>query len=90
MLEADEDHWIGIGGGDADGHYFVTITDDSTSTYYLAMTPDAPDTKIWLEGGGQPADYPARQCVDLATALRAAQTYCTDGSRDPDVVWEET
>ena len=52
MLAADEDHWLGIGGGDADGHYFVTITDDSISTYYLAITPDAPDAEIRLVVGG--------------------------------------
>jgi hypothetical protein len=88
MLAIDEDNWLGIGGGDAEGHYFVTITEAET-TYFVAITPHAPDSSVWLVVGGQGVDYPAKQCVDKATALLAARTYWTDGSRDPEVVWEE-
>jgi hypothetical protein len=56
----------------------------------LAITPDAPDAEIRLVVGRQAAEYPARQCVDLTTALRGAQIYYADGSLDPSVVWEET
>jgi hypothetical protein len=92
MLQADEDHWIGCGGGGmgAEAKYLVTVTDGAS--YYHAITPssDAAAAPVRLVVGGQAVDYPSRSCVELATALRAFRVYTQTGVLDPDTRWEES
>lgn len=48
--------------------------------------PEDAEAKIFI--GGEETTHPLRHCVDLATALRAANTYAATGALDPSLQWE--
>ncbi|NTZ84422.1 hypothetical protein FCJ61_15805 [Burkholderia metallica] len=39
-------------------------------------------------GGGQRGSYPARQCVERATAAQAAAYFVSTGGADPRLCWQ--
>lgn len=85
-LEVDDDHHMGIGGGHE--QYVVYMTVDNLSFKNLVRA-DAEGPLVTLMCGGQEGEYPARQCVDQATATRAAQTFAETGQPDVALKWDE-
>ena len=78
---------MGIGGG-RDGKYVLYATPDNW-VFYNLVDPNASPGEQVLIAGGQPAEYPNRQCLGLAEVLCAAKTYSETGQLDSSLVWEE-
>lgn len=78
---------MGIGGGD-DNRYIVYVTPDNW-VFYNLINPNATPGQQLLVAGGQPAEYPNRQCVGLSEVLCAAKTYSETGQLNPSLVWEQ-
>jgi Immunity protein Imm1 len=79
---------IFIGGGGSNGLYVVTATHDGE--HFKIAIGDASSTgMVTITAGGQEGDYPARHCVDLVTALRAARAFASTGEMDSTVNWED-
>ncbi|KVH53991.1 hypothetical protein WS89_28560 [Burkholderia sp. MSMB1072] len=77
-----------IGGGH-DGRYVVFIASEIDAALLTLTTPEAPaDETIELVAGGQRGTYPARQCVDRATAAQAATYFVSTGGADPRLCWQ--
>lgn len=71
-----------IGGGGDNGLYIVQATDDG-KRFRLATRDDVTwRSRVTIKAGGQNRDFPARQCVDLKTALRAAETFVETGQME--------
>jgi len=85
-LEAGDDHHMGIGGGGSG--YIVYMTVDYRRFKNLVITGKT-GPKVSLICGGQEGEFAAKQCVDLLTAQRAADTFANDGQADPTLNWED-
>jgi Immunity protein Imm1 len=86
-LGADDEYYMSIGGGEF-GKYIVNVTFDNVSFYNL-VEPSKPDAREKLVVGGQAGNYSAKMCVNLDTALLAAQTFTISGELEISLSWEE-
>ncbi|MCA3781342.1 MAG: histidine kinase [Burkholderia sp.] len=88
VFDASDATVMTIGGGN-DGRYVVFIASEIDVALLNLATPDAPaDETIELVAGGQRGSYPARQCVDRATATQAAVYFVSTGGADPRLCWQ--
>jgi hypothetical protein len=78
---------MSIGGGES-GKYIVNITFDKVSFDNLVV-PSQSDAIEKLVVGEQEGNYFARMCVNLETALLAAQTFTVSGQLQISMSWEE-
>jgi hypothetical protein len=86
ILAADNGAFLGVGGGN-DGNYVVSVTLDNGMIYTVIQQGDYAESEVLLNTGGQAANYPAEECVDLETALHAAKAFSIDGSLQPSLQW---
>jgi len=86
-LGADEGCYMSIGGGES-GKYIVNITGNQVSFHNLVV-PSKPEAIEKLVVGEQEGNYSARMCVNLETALLAAQTFTVSGQLPISLSWEE-
>jgi Immunity protein Imm1 len=84
-LETEGETHMAIGGGT--GKYLVYVTLDNENFNYL-VSPTQSDRAETLVVGGQEGIYPAKWCVDLTTALKAAKAFAEFGAINKTVVWE--
>lgn len=84
-LEAEGETHMAIGGGT--GKYIVYVTFDNKNFNYL-VDPAKSDNPESLIVGGQEGIYPAKWCVDLTTALKAAKAFAEFGTIEKSVAWE--
>lgn len=85
-LETEGETHMAIGGGN--DRYFVYVTFDNENFHYL-VNPSKSGNGEKLVVGGQEAIYPAKSCVDLSTALKAAKGFAEFGRIEKSVVWEQ-
>jgi hypothetical protein len=85
VLSGDGVCHMAIGGGEG-GKYVAYITFDNEAFFSL-VDPSKPDGVDMQVVGAQQGDYPARMCVNLDTALKAARTYADTGQLDGSVHW---
>jgi len=78
---------MSIGGGKS-GKYIVNITCDKVSFHNL-VAPSKPEALEKLVVGGQEGNYSGRMCVNLETALLAAQTFTVSGQLQISLSGEE-
>jgi len=78
---------MSIGGGKS-GKYIVNITCDKVSFHNL-VAPSKPDALEKLVVGEQEGNYSGRMCVNLETALLAAQTFTVSGQLQISLSGEE-
>lgn len=79
---------MAVGGGGDNGLYVVQATEDG-ERFHLATREDVTSrSNISIKAGGQNGDFPARRCVDLDTALRAAQAFVETGQLEATIKWE--
>ena len=74
-----------VGGGN--GKCVVYMTFDNEAFQYV-VDPSKSNKDENLTVGGQAGSYPARLCVDINTALKAAQTFAEHGVMETSIVWE--
>lgn len=86
-LGADDEFYMSIGGGES-GKYIVNITFDNVSFHNLVV-PSQTDAIEKVVVGEQEGNYSARMCVNLETALLAAQTFTVSGQIQISLSWEE-
>ena len=86
-LGADDECYMSIGGGES-GKYIVNVTFDNVRFHNLVY-PSKPDAIEKLVVGGQEGNYSAKICVNLETALLAAQTFTVSGKLELSLFWEE-
>ena len=86
-LGADDECYMSIGGGDS-GKYIVNVTFDNVRFHNL-VDRSKPDAIQKLVVGGQQGNYSAKMCVNLETALLAAQTFTVSGQLEISLCWEE-
>ena len=86
-LGADDECYMSIGGGES-GKYIVNITFDNVSFHNLVV-PSQTDAIEKVVVGEQEGNYSARMCVNLETALLAAQTFTVSGQIQISLSWEE-
>jgi Immunity protein Imm1 len=84
-LEAESETHMAIGGGT--GKYLVYVTFDNENFNYL-VNPAKSDHAETLVVGGQEGIYPAKWCVDLTSALKAAKAFAEFGTIEKSVAWE--
>lgn len=84
-LEADGETHMAIGGGA--GKYLVYVTFDNENFNYLVHSTKLNNAET-LVVGGQEGIYPAKWCVDLTTALKAAKSFAEFGTLEKSV-WEQ-
>lgn len=85
-LDGPGGSYLTVGGGQ--GRYIV-FASPSQETFWNLINEDAEKAStVLLNCGGQQADYPARQVVDMWSALQAARTFFFTGKRDPSLSWE--
>jgi hypothetical protein len=77
---------MAIGGGRG-GKYIVYATHDNITFYAMVGTDRSEGTVVFV-AGGQPGDYPIRNCVTLERALRAAQIFAEEGRVDSSFEWD--
>jgi hypothetical protein len=77
---------MAIGGG-SNGKYIVYATHDNI-TFYTMVGTDRSESKVVFVAGGQPGDYPIRNCVTLEQALRAAQVFAEECRVDNSFEWD--
>lgn len=85
-LEADGETHMAVGGGT--DKYVVYLTFDNETFHYL-VDPSKSDTDETLTVGGQEGVYPAKLCVGIDAALKAAKTFAELGTMDKSVIWEK-
>jgi Immunity protein Imm1 len=85
-LEADDETHMAVGGGT--NLYVVYLTFDNETFHYL-VDPAKSDADQNLIVGGQEGIYPAKLCVDIDSALKAAKTFSELGTLDKSVIWEQ-
>jgi hypothetical protein len=85
-LNADENCYIMIGGGQK-GKYVVITTHDNVVFYNLTAQPEQKG-QVVLVVGGQGGEYPAKMCVGLEEATKAARSFFENGSLDTSLLWE--
>jgi len=76
-LGADDECYMSIGGGES-GKYMVNIICDKVSFHDLVVSSKL-DAREKLVVGEQEGNYSVRMCVNLETALLAAQTFTVSG-----------
>ena len=86
-LGADDECYMSIGDGES-GKYMVNITGDKVSFHNLVV-PSKPDAIENLVVGEQEGNYSGRMCVNLETALWAAQKFTVSGQLQISLSWEE-
>ncbi len=84
-LEVNDNHHMGVGGGA--GIYVVYMTTDNLRFKNLVI-PGRKGPKVMVTCGGQEGDFAPKQCVDLWTARKAAETFALTGQPDPELNWE--
>jgi len=87
-ISAGEGIYLSIGGGS--GQFVVTGSTDNNQTFFTLVDRAQGDVMQQLVAGGQEGDYPARMCVGLETALRAAKRFAMAGERESSLSWELT
>ncbi|HBL13073.1 MAG TPA: hypothetical protein DD379_17090 [Cyanobacteria bacterium UBA11162] len=85
-LEADGETHMAVGGGT--DKYLVYLTFDNETFHYL-VDPSKPDADERLTVGGQEGVYPAKLCVDIDSAIKAAKTFAELGTMDKSVIWKQ-
>lgn len=85
-LEADGENHMAVGGGK--GQYIVYLTFDNERFHYV-IEPSKPDVDENLVVGGQEGIYPAKLCVDIDAALKAAKAFAERGAMEKSVIWEQ-
>lgn len=79
-----------IGGGN-NGFYNVYIAVDIDREFYNLLNPDAlPDSLTTLITGGQAGNFPTTHCVDIQTAIKAAEVFFESGEPAPELQWDMT
>ncbi|WP_009631509.1 Imm1 family immunity protein [Synechocystis sp. PCC 7509] len=84
-LETDGETHMAIGGGK--NKYVVYLTFDNEQFYYI-VEPSKSEAEENLTVGGQEGAYPAKLCIDINTALKAAKTFAEIGVMEKSVIWE--
>lgn len=84
-LEAEGETHMAIGGGK--NKYVVYLTFDNEQFYYI-VEPSKSEVEENLTVGGQEGSYPAKLCIDINTALKAAKTFAEIGAMEKSVIWE--
>jgi Immunity protein Imm1 len=84
-LEAENEAHMCVGGGPE--QYVVYATLDNEDFPYLFDPSRSAETEETIVVGGQAGIYPAKMCVNLATALKAAQTFAERGQMESSVAW---
>ena len=79
---------ITIGGGGDNGLYVVQANQDGERFHLATRDDDTPASNVTIKAGGQNGEFPARRCVALDTALRAAQTFVETRQLEPAIKWE--
>jgi hypothetical protein len=83
-----KDRALLIGGGN-DGRYNVVMAVNVDEEFYNLVNPSGSlDRQLKVVTGGQAGLFAERQCVDLATALRAAEVFFYSGEPASDLAWE--
>ncbi|NEP59930.1 MAG: hypothetical protein F6K31_23480 [Symploca sp. SIO2G7] len=85
-LETDRETHMAVGGGK--GKYVVYLTFDNEQFHYI-IEPSKSDEDETLTVGGQEGIYPAKLCIDLDAALKAAKTFAENGAMEKSVIWEQ-
>jgi hypothetical protein len=85
-LETEDESHLAIGGGK--GKYVVYLTSDNEVFHYV-VDPLKLGMDEKLVVGGQEGIYPAKLCVGLDMALKAAKTFAKFGIMEKSVVWEQ-
>jgi Immunity protein Imm1 len=84
-LEADDESHLAVGGGPS--KYLVYLTFDNELFHYL-VDPSKSDKEESLVVGGQKGVYPAKLCVGMDSALKAAKTFAEFGKMSQSTTWE--
>lgn len=78
-----------VGGGD-DGRYIAFLAVNEDEQFFNLVDREADGAKQYeVTTGGQAADFPARQCIDLQAARTAATYFLMSGAMNPAQSWEE-
>jgi hypothetical protein len=85
-LETEGESHMAVGGGE--GKYIVYLTFDNEQFYHI-IDPSKSDAEDSLVVGGQEGIYPAKFCVDIDAALKAAKIFAEQGVMEKSVVWEQ-
>ena len=84
-LETNGETHMAIGGGT--GQYLVYLTFDNETFHHLT-DPSKSGCDQRLVVGGQEGIYPAKLCVGINEALKAAQTFAELGDLEKSVKWK--
>ncbi|WNZ47100.1 Imm1 family immunity protein [Leptolyngbya boryana CZ1] len=84
-LETEDETHLAVGGGQ--GKYLVYLTFDNEKFHYLSDSSKQ-DEQENLVVGGQSGLYPAKYCVTLTTALKAAKTFVEFGVMEATLHWK--
>ncbi len=93
-IDAEDEGYLSIGGG-RDGRYIVSGTTNDYTFHNLVepgtQNDDASgaDVTVTMIVGGQLVSYSAAECVDYASAVKAAQTFASRREFDSDLTWQE-
>lgn len=85
-LEADDEIHMAVGGGR--GRYIVYLTFDNERFHYV-VEPSRPDVEENLTVGGQEGAYPAKLCIGINSALKAARAFAELGAMEKSIIWEQ-
>ncbi|NET59889.1 MAG: hypothetical protein F6K47_28195 [Symploca sp. SIO2E6] len=61
----------------------------SNEQFHYIIEPSKSDEDENLTVGGQESIYPAKLCIDLDVALKAAKTFAENGEMEKSVIWEQ-
>jgi hypothetical protein len=84
-LEAANEAHMCVGGGP--DQYVVYATLDNEDFPYLVDPSRSANPEATIVVGGQAGLYPANRCVNLATVLKAAQSFAELGQMEPSAAW---
>lgn len=85
-LETEGEIHMAVGGGT--DKYVVYVTFDNETFHYL-VDLSKPNADESLTVGGQEGVYPAKLCVGIDAALKAAKTFAELGTMEKSVTWEK-
>ena len=83
--DSDPETYFSVGGGP---DLFLVFLCLANERFHDAYDPAGSDEEVLLVTGGQTGSFARRQLIDRSSALRAALTYCNDGSLDESVSWD--
>jgi Immunity protein Imm1 len=86
-VEEGELPYLLIAGGQS-GKYIVELTSEDGDVYNLFDITQS-DEKIALVASNQLGYYSAKICLNLETALKAAQTFAESGQLESSLNWEK-